>query len=87
MRGIRFVITFILTMLMINSVALASKMCFCEIGNYPESQKIFFKAGCSLWFKSQNNCETQQVVSVGTSYKDLNLNSSIDEVSIGYVGH
>jgi len=87
MKNAHAFVGFIIAMLMLNSLALASKMCFCEIGNSPSSQKLFFKAGCNRWFQSQNNCDTKQVVPIGTSYKDLSINTLIDEVSIGYVGH
>jgi len=62
------------------------KYCFCEIGNYPESQQVFFKVGCDMWLGAQRNCAVQETVPQNHNYSQMEFPRG-SQLVVGYVGH
>ncbi|MFZ4404491.1 MAG: hypothetical protein ACOYOK_10355 [Pseudobdellovibrionaceae bacterium] len=70
-----------------------TKLCYCEVGEYPSGQQKFFKVGCDIWLSEQKNCDVKEKVPQNFDYTQLAEFSSAKTedqaplLVVGFVGH
>ncbi len=66
----------------------ADDCCICQTGTEPQSQVVFFQAGCGLWLNGQQGCSSKETIPFADDL-DARIPRSCDRqtVRLGYVGH